>query len=69
MVCMGYLTLEPANGIGNVLVITDLFTNLAMVIPTNNQTARKTEVFYNNFIVHYQIPTAIHFDQGANFVL
>jgi hypothetical protein len=68
MVCMDYLTLEPAKGIGNILVITDHFTKFAMAIPTKNQTAKTTaEAFYNNFIVHYEIPTAIHSDQGANF--
>ena len=68
MVCMDYLTLEPAKGISNVLVITDHFTKFAMAIPTKNQTAKTTaEAFYNNFIVHYGIPTSIHSDQGANF--
>ena len=38
MVCMDYLTIEPAKGIANVLVITDHFTKFAMAIPTKNQT-------------------------------
>ncbi|XP_060575985.1 uncharacterized protein LOC132733359 [Ruditapes philippinarum] len=69
MVCMDYLTLEPSKGgIANILVITDHFTKFAMAIPTRNQTAKTTaEAFYNNFIVHYGIPTSIHSDQGANF--
>ena len=69
LVCMDYLTLEPSKGgIGNILVVTDHFTKFAMAIPTKNQTAKTTaEAFYNNFIIHYGIPTRIHADQGANF--
>jgi len=69
LVCMDYLTLEPAKGgIHNILVITDHFTKFAQAIPTKNQTARTTaEAFYNNFILHYGIPTVLHSDQGANF--
>ena len=69
LVCMDYLTLEPSKGgICNILVITDHFTKFAMAIPTKNQTAKTTaDVFYNNFILHYGIPTRIHSDQGADF--
>lgn len=69
LVCMDYLTLEPSKGgIGNILVITDHFTRYAMAIPTKNQTAKTTaEAFFNNFVVHYGLPTRIHSDQGANF--
>jgi transposase InsO family protein len=61
--------LEPSKGnIGNILVITDHYTKYALAIPTKNQTARTTaEAFYNNFIIHYGIPTRLHSDQGANF--
>ena len=69
LVCMDYLTLEQSKGgISNILVITDHFTKYAMAIPTRNQTAKTTaEAFYNNFILHYGIPTRIHSDQGTNF--
>lgn len=69
LVCFDFLTLEPANGgISNILVITDHYTKFAMAIPTKNQTARTTaETFYQNFIVHYGIPSRLHSDQGANF--
>ena len=69
LVCMDYLTLEPSKGgICNILVITDHFTKFAMAIPTKIQTAKTTaDAFYNNFILHYGIPTRIHSDQGANF--
>ena len=66
---MDYLTLEPAKGgISNILVITDHFTKYALAIPTRDQTAKTTaEALYNNFILHYGIPTKLHSDQGANF--
>jgi hypothetical protein len=66
---MDYLTLEPAKErIANILVITDHFTKFHMAIPTKSQTVKTTsEAFYNNFIVHYGIPTSIHSDQGAKF--
>ena len=68
LVCMDYLTLEPAKGIGNVLVITDHFTKYALAIATKIQTAKTTaEVFHEHFITHYGIPTRIHSDQGATF--
>ena len=64
-----FLTQEPCKeGIANILVTTDHYTKFAMAIPTKNQTAKTTaEVFLNNFIIHYGIPTRLHSDQGANF--
>jgi len=68
LVCMDYLSLEPAHGIGNILIITDHFTKFAVAIPTKNQTAKTVaEVFYDQFICRYGIPTKLHTDQGANF--
>ena len=69
LVCLDFLSLETAKGgFGNVLVVTDHFTKFAMAIPTKNQTAKTTaDSFYNQFIIHYGIPTRIHSDQGANF--
>ncbi len=66
---MDYFTLEPSKGgVGKVLVITDHFTRYAMAIPTKNQTAKTTaETFFNNFVVHYGIPSRIHSDQGPTF--
>jgi hypothetical protein len=58
LVSMDYLTLESAKGYGNILVITDHFTKYALAIPTRNQTAKTTaEALFNNFIVHFGIPT------------
>jgi len=68
LVCIDYLSLEPAKGVGNILVITDHFTKYALAVPTRNQTAKTTaEALFNEFIIHYGIPTRIHSDQGANF--
>ena len=68
LVCMDYLTLEPAKGIVNVLVITDHFTKYALAIATKNQTAKTTaEVLHDSFITHFGIPKRIHSDQGACF--
>ena len=59
LVCIDYLTLEPAKGVGNVLVITDHFTKYALAIATKNQTAKTTaEAFHEHFITHYGIPLA-----------
>ena len=68
LVCMDLLTLEPSRGVGNVLVITDHYTKYALACPTRNQTAKTTaEVFFNEFVTKYGVPTRIHSDQGANF--
>lgn len=68
LVSMDYLSLEPSKGYGNVLVITYHFTKYALAIPIKNQTAKTTaDALYNNFILHYGIPTKLHAYQGANF--
>ena len=65
---MDYLTLKPAKGVGNVLVVTHHFTKYALAVATKNQTAKTTaEAFYQHFIIHYGIPARIHSDQGATF--
>ena len=42
LVRIDYLALDPSNGYGNVLVITDHFTKYAVTVPTQNQTAATT---------------------------
>lgn len=50
------------------LVKTDHFRKYAIEVPTRKQTGKTTvEAFYNNFIIHYDIATNLHPDQGANF--
>lgn len=69
IVCIDYLSLEPSHGYGNVLVMTDHFSNFAQAIATRNQTAKTTaRVLFEHFIVHYGVPEKIHSDQGANFL-
>lgn len=69
LICMDFLSLETSKGgFQNILVITDHFTRYAQAIPTRNQTAKTTaEAFFNNFVIHYGLPSRIHSDQGANF--
>lgn len=52
LVCMDYLSLEPDNcDIRNILVITDHFNKIAMVIPTKDQKAKTiAKAFWENFI-------------------
>ena len=68
LVCFDFLALETSKGgFSNILVVTDHFTKFALAIPTHNQTAKTTaDAIFNNFIVHYGIPTRLHSDQGAN---
>ena len=66
LVCIDFLTLEPSRGVTN--VITDHYTKYALACPTRNQTSKTTaEVFFNEFVTKYGVPTIIHSDQGANF--
>ena len=70
LVCLDFLTLEPSKGGQQyVLVVTDHFTRYAQAYPCKNTTAKTTaELFFNNFVVHYGLPSRIHSDKGANFV-
>ena len=52
-------------GIGNILVITDHCTKLAVAVPTSNQTAKTTaDVLLNSFIFKYGTPDRLLSDQG-----
>ena len=53
---------------GNVLVVTDHFTQYAQAYVTWSQTALMTaKALWNNFIIHYGLPKKILSDQGRNF--
>jgi hypothetical protein len=68
LISIDYLSLEPSQGYGSILVITDHFSKFAQAIPTRNQTATTTaRVLYNDFIVRYGIPERIHSDRGRSF--
>ena len=61
LVSMGFLTLEPSRGnLQHRLVVTDHF----QAYPTRSITAKTTaDAFFNNFIIHYDMPHRIHSDQ------
>ena len=66
---LDYLKIEPSKGnIENVLVITFHFTRYAQAFPSKTQTALATaKLLWNNFILHYGLPSKIITDQGRNF--
>ena len=69
LLCMDYLCLERSKGgYKNILVITDHFTRYAQAIPTKNQTAHTTaKALFEQYIVHYGLPSKLHGDQDRNF--
>ena len=69
LIHLDYLKIEPSKGnVENVLIITDHFTRYAQVFPSKSQTALATaKLLWNNFILHYGLPSKIITDQGRNF--
>ena len=68
IVCIDFLTVEPSKGYENILVLTDHFTKFSQAYATKNQSAKTTaRVLFENYVVHYGIPSRIHSDQGRNF--
>ena len=69
LIHLDYLKIDPSKGnIENVLVITDHFTRCAHAFPSKTQTALATvKLLWNNFILHYGLPSKIITDQGRNF--
>ena len=69
LIHLDYLKILPSKGnIENVLVITDHFTRYAQAFPSKTQTALTTvKLLWNNFILHYGVPSKIITDQGRNF--
>lgn len=69
IVCMDYLSLESSKGgYGNILVITDHFTKIAVAIPTTSQTASNTaKLISQHFIYRHGIPRRLHSDRGGSF--
>ena len=66
---LDYLKIEPSKGnVENVLIITDHFTRYAQAFPSKTQTALATaKSLWNNFILHYGLPSKIITDQGRHF--
>ena len=59
---------RSTGGIGNVLVLTDVFTKYTQAIPTKDQKATTVaRVLVKEWIVRFGVPKRIHSDQGRNF--
>ena len=69
LIHLDYLKIEPSKGNAeNVLIITDHFTRYAQAFPSKTQTALATaKLLWNNFVLHYGLPSKIITDQGRNF--
>ncbi len=60
--------LEPACGVENVLVCTDVFSKYTQAFPTKDQTAKTVaRVLVKEWFVRLGVPKRIHSDQGRNF--
>ena len=68
LVCMDFTLLEKSSdGIENILVITDAFTNWTRTIPTKDQKAETVaKVLVKEWFYHYGGPKRLHSDQGRN---
>ena len=69
VLAIDFTLLEPStSGIGNALVLTDIFTKYTQVIPTRDQKARTVaKVLVKDWFVRFGVPQRIHSDQGRNF--
>ena len=65
VVAIDFTILEPANGIENVLVMTDVYRKFTITVPTRNQTAQTVaKALVREWLLRYRVPFRIHSDQG-----
>jgi transposase InsO family protein len=68
IIAIDFTILERAQGIENVLVITDVFSKFVKCVPTKDQKATTVaKVLIREWFCNFGIPDRIHSDQGANF--
>lgn len=69
IIAINFTILEPsANGVENVLVITDVFSKYSIAIPTHDQRAPTVaQVLVKEWFFRFGIPSRLHSDQGRCF--
>jgi len=69
IVALDFLKLDKAaNGLEDVLIITDIFTKYTIAVPTRDQKATTVvQALYKHWIMYFGAPMRIHSDQGRNF--
>lgn len=69
VLAIDYTILELAqNGMGNILVLTDVFSKYTMAVPTLDKcAATMARVLVSEWFYKFGVPTRLHSDQGRNF--
>ena len=69
IIAMDFTLLDTAsNGLENVLLMTDVYTNFALAVLTRDQWATTTmKAMVKESLLCYGAPQGIHSDQGQNF--
>ena len=69
IIAIDFLKLDrAANGLEDVLIITDIFTKYTIAVPTKDQKATTVvQALHKHWIVYFGAPMRVHSDQGRNF--